>query len=78
MRTTLNVDEQLFDELLEATQARTKTEAVHRALTEYLRLWRKQRLLALRGQVDIADNWQELRALESVEKAEAAHEPDPH
>jgi Arc/MetJ family transcription regulator len=70
MRISLNVDERLLDEVLEATQARTKTEAVHRALTEYLRLWRKQRLLASRGQWDIDDdNWQALRALEMSEEA---------
>jgi Arc/MetJ family transcription regulator len=32
MRTTLNVDDRLFDELMRLTQAKTKTEAVHVAL----------------------------------------------
>jgi len=35
MRTTLNVDDGLFRDLLIVTRARTKTEAVGTALTEY-------------------------------------------
>jgi Arc/MetJ family transcription regulator len=67
MRTTLNVDDRLFDELMRMTQAKTKTEAVRLALNEYLHLKRKQQLLSLRGRLDIADNWQELRELEIEE-----------
>lgn len=67
MRTTLNVDDQLLDELVRVTHAKTKTEAVRVALSEYLRLKRKQELLALRGQLDITDNWQALRELELKE-----------
>jgi len=70
MRTTLNVDDQLFDELMRVTQAKTKTEAVRVALNEYLRLKRKQQLLALRGRLDIADNWRMLRELETEENEE--------
>ena len=67
MRTTLNVDDRLFADLIKATHAKTKTEAVHIALTEYLRMKRKQQLLALRGRLDIADDWQSLRALDVQE-----------
>ena len=67
MRTTLNVDDQFFDELMRMTQAKTKTEAVRVALNEYLRLKRKQQLLGLRGCLEIADNWQALRELEIAE-----------
>jgi hypothetical protein len=70
MRTTLNVDDQLFDELMRVTQAKTKTEAVRVALNEYLRLKRKQQLLTLRGRLDIADNWRMLRELETEENEE--------
>ena len=69
MRTTLHVDDSLFDDLMRMTQAKTKTEAVRVALNEYLRLKRKQQLLALRGQLDIADNWRDLRKLEIEESA---------
>ncbi len=70
MRTTLNVDDQIFTDLIKATCAKTKTEAVRIALTEYLRMKRKQELLALRGRLDIADDWQSLRALDARETDE--------
>ena len=61
MRTTLNVDDDVFRELMAITRAKTKTEAVRVALTEYVRLKRKTNLLALRGRLEIADDWRELR-----------------
>jgi len=64
MRTTLNVDDDVFRELMAITRAKTKTEAVRVALTEYVRLKRKTNLLALRGNLEIADDWRELRARE--------------
>jgi Arc/MetJ family transcription regulator len=67
MRTTINVDDHLFEELMRRTGARTKTAAVRTALHEYIRLKRKEDLLALRGKVDILDNWRELRQLEIQE-----------
>lgn len=69
MRITLNVDDQLFADLIKTTRAKTKTEAIHIALTEYLRMKRKQDLFSLRGHLDITDDWQSLRALD-VQKAE--------
>ena len=68
MRTTLNVDDDVFQELMAITRAKTKTEAVRVALTEYVRLKRKEGLLALRGQLEIADDWRELR-VRDVERA---------
>jgi Arc/MetJ family transcription regulator len=67
MRTTLNIDDHLFHELMKQTHAKTKTEAVRIALTEYLRMKRKLELLALRGRLGIEDNWQRLRAREIEE-----------
>ena len=69
MRTTLNVDDDVFQELMAITRAKTKTEAVRVALTEYVRLKRKEGLLGLRGRLAIADDWRELRARD-VERAE--------
>ena len=61
---TLNIDDCLFDDLLNVTKAKTKTEAVRMALTEYLRMKRKEKVLAMRGKLDINDDWQELRQRE--------------
>lgn len=67
MRTTLNIDDWIFQDLLSLTAAKTKTEAVRTALTEYLRMKRKEKLLALRGKVDIDPDWQNLRQAELAE-----------
>lgn len=64
MRTTLNVDDDLFDELLELTEARTKTEAVRLALREFIRFKRLEALLGMRGTVEFDGDWRALRALD--------------
>lgn len=53
MRTTLNIDDCLFQDVLSITKAKSKTEAVRTALTEYLRMKRKEKIVAMRGKVDI-------------------------
>ena len=53
MRTTLNIDDCLFQDVLNITKAKSKTEAVRTALTEFLRMKRKEKILAMRGRVDI-------------------------
>ncbi len=72
MRTTLNIDDYLFRDLLNVTKAKTKTEAVRMALTEYLRMKHKEKVLAMRGKLDINDDWQELRQREVTEFDEDA------
>lgn len=67
MRTTLNIDDHIFNDLLRITKAKTKTAAVTTALTEYLRIKRKEKVIALRGNLDILDNWQESRLLDFTE-----------
>lgn len=71
MRTTLNIDDQVFTNLMQLTNARTKTEAVRIALSDYVRLKRKEQLIALRGKLEIEDNWQALRSLKVQESEEA-------
>ena len=71
MRTTLNIDDYLFHDLLNVTKAKTKTEAVRMALTEYLRMKHKEKVLAMRGKLEINDDWQELRQREVAELDES-------
>ena len=61
MLITLNIDDLLFQDLMSITRAKTKTEAVRTALTEYLRMKRKEKVLNMRGKLNINDEWQELR-----------------
>ena len=62
MRTTLDVDPKLLDEVVETTGERSRSKAVSAALEEYLRDVRLKRLLALKGKLDLdLNDWYELR-----------------
>jgi len=67
MRTTINIDDRLFGELMRRTGARTKTAAVRAALEEFIRLKRREDLLSLHGKLDFDVDWAELRELEIQE-----------
>ena len=54
MRTTLNLDEKLVKELMETTQAKTKTEAIHLAMATLIRREKIERLKTLSGKVQIS------------------------
>jgi len=69
MRTTINIEDVIFEELLSLTRARTKTEAVRLALREYVRRKRKEELLGLRDRFAIDDAWVARRAWEIEEQA---------
>ena len=64
MRTTLNIDDNLFAILMNLTRAKTKTEAVRSALVDYIKLKKKENLLDSRGQLSIEDVSEKLRLLE--------------
>ena len=64
MRTTINIDDGIFESLMRITAARSKTEAVRKALVEFVRLKRKEELLALQGNLEVADDLEEIRSLE--------------
>ena len=64
MRTTLNIDDNLFTILMNLTKAKTKTEAVRSALVYYIKLKKKENLLDSRGQLSIEDVSEKLRLLE--------------
>jgi Arc/MetJ family transcription regulator len=67
MRTTIHIEDGLFTDLMRLTQATTKTQAVRDALKEFIRLRRKEELLALQGRLEIEDNWRQLRESELAE-----------
>lgn len=68
MRTTVNIDDEKCRELMQITSAPSLAKAIQTALAEYLDFKRKRQLLALRGKLDISDNWQELRRQELLEQ----------
>lgn len=63
MRTTLTLDDQLIENIMQVTGENNHITAIKRALQDYPQYIRKQKLLALHGSVDVEDNWRELRQL---------------
>ena len=64
MRTTLEIDEKLLDEVLTLTEEKSKGKAVSKALREYIRRKRIEELRAMLGTIDLVDNWYELRHMD--------------
>jgi Arc/MetJ family transcription regulator len=73
MRTTLSLDPGLIKELMSLTGAKTKTEAIHLAVSELVRRKKLEGLKALSGKVRLADNWRELEELELKAQATERH-----
>lgn len=53
MRTTLDLNEELINKLLKATEAKTKTDAIHLAISELLRHKKLSTLKSLSGKIHI-------------------------
>ena len=64
MRTTITIDDDLMTQLMRITGESSPAKALRQAVQDYVRQARVKKLLALRGQVALEDNWQGLRALE--------------
>lgn len=60
MRTTLNLDDLLVKDLMAATGAKTKTEAIHQALSDFVRRQKRRRLKALSGKIHLDLDWRQL------------------
>ena len=58
MRTTLLLDEHLIKERMALTGAKTKTDAIHLAVSELIRRKKRDGLKALSGKIALAENWQ--------------------
>ena len=72
MRTTIHVDDNVFEDLMRFTEAKTRTRAVNHALTEWVRHKRIERLRALRGKLHIDTDPEAQRQLE-VGETESLH-----
>ena len=67
MRTTLNIDDSLMNELLEVTREKSKTRAVAIAIRDYLKSKRLEKILSYQGNLDIENNWRQLEEEELAE-----------
>jgi Arc/MetJ family transcription regulator len=64
MRTTLEIDEKLIEDVTKVTGEKSLSKAVSKALDEYIRRKKIDRLWALAGRIDLVDSWYESRHTE--------------
>ena len=64
MRTTIIIDDKKVSQLLALTGTRKKSEAINRAVDDYIERKAKQKLLDLRGKLNLNTNWKKIRELE--------------
>ena len=65
VRTTLDLDENLLEQAIEATSEKSKTKAVNKAMKKYVRQLRIGHLLTRKVKIDLnLDDWYEFRHLE--------------
>ena len=72
MRTTLTVDDFQAADLMALTGKKSAVAAIRQALDDYLRQARKQKVLALRGQVALDDTWRSLREADIARQSKQA------
>lgn len=61
MRTNIEIDEKLINEILKKTKIKTKREAVDLALKEYLRMIRLRELSGMAGKVSWSGDLEAMR-----------------
>ncbi len=73
MCTTLSFDEELIKELMRVTGAKTKVEAIHLAISEFVRRKKLESLLTPEGMLPLDVDWRELkeRELKAQDKRES-------
>ncbi|MCH8189955.1 MAG: type II toxin-antitoxin system VapB family antitoxin [Chloroflexi bacterium] len=64
MRTTLDLDKELLEQVTRMTGEKSKTKAVNRVMEEFVRRKQIEKLRSLKGKIDLVDNWRELEELE--------------
>jgi metal-responsive CopG/Arc/MetJ family transcriptional regulator len=72
MRATLNIPDELIDEVQRLSGEKTKTQAIVTVMEEYVRRRKMEDLLALRGKIAVEYDWEreeesELKAAEERE-----------
>ena len=57
MRTNIDIDDALIDEVMKVANVKTKKEAVHLALQEFLKVKKKKDLFDLAGKIAFEDSY---------------------
>jgi Arc/MetJ family transcription regulator len=61
MRTNIEIDEKLMDEIIEKTSLKTKREIVHAALKEFLQKLKREELASMGGKVNWIEDLEAMR-----------------
>ena len=69
MRTTLTIDDAVISQVVRTTGRSNPLDAIREALQSYLRQEKLKQVIAMRGQIDLQDNWRALRQLDTLEGA---------
>ena len=64
MRTTLEVDEKLLDEVMTLTGEKSRSKALNRVIADWIRDKRVEELRSMLGTLDLGDDWYEMRHAE--------------
>ncbi len=61
MRTTLDIPADLLEEAMRITQSKTKNEMIQKVLKDYIARVKRQKLITMKGTLDLDINLDELR-----------------
>jgi Arc/MetJ family transcription regulator len=61
MRTNIEIDEKLMEEIINKTSIKTKREIVHAALKEFLQKLKREELAGMAGKIDWIEDLEEMR-----------------
>ncbi|MBC7190331.1 MULTISPECIES: type II toxin-antitoxin system VapB family antitoxin [Thermodesulfovibrio] len=67
MRATLNIPDNLIDEILKITGEKSKTKALIKVMEEYIRQKKISKLIELSGKIEVEDLTEELEIMELQE-----------
>lgn len=61
MRTTLDINEDVLEDVVKLTNQKNKSKAVEQVLQEYVRRQKIERLISALGSLDMEEDWRRLR-----------------
>lgn len=68
MRTTLTIDESVISQVVQTTGRSNPLDAIKVALKSYLQQEKLKQVIAMRGKLDLQDNWRALRQLDTLQE----------
>ena len=66
MRTTLTIDDAVISQVVQTTGQANPLDAIREALKSYLQQEKLKQVIAMRGKLDLQDNWRALRQLDTL------------